>query len=148
MGNRPNGPAEGQAGRAGSGDDDYEAQAVYWALFRGRIPPLLAQRYARAARELDRDTEPSMVAALQRLVAQDSDLEAAELAGRLTGRLALLTRKFTVMAYLAETLPDHQQYFVARRSNMPGGVVTLAWSSLLAAVKLIRGLWLLRSTQS
>ena len=123
----------------------FEAQAIYWALFRGESPAVLAQRYGQAARELDKLAAPRDIALVQRLLAQRADLEAAELAGRLTGRLPLLTRKFTAMTYLAETLPDHQRFFVSRRSSQVAGVAALGWASLLTAVQLARGLWLLRS---
>ncbi|MEZ4771227.1 MAG: hypothetical protein R2844_22760 [Caldilineales bacterium] len=126
-------------------DPDVEARLIYRALFGGTIPDILARRYAQAARRLDQDAEASDLAAVARLVDAGADLEAAELAGRLTGRLPLLTRKFTAMTYLAETLPDHQRYFVARRSSLVAGTAVLAWSGLLTAVKLARGLWLLRS---
>lgn len=123
----------------------FEAQAIYWAVFRGNAPPVLIRRYELAAGQLDAAAKPGDLAAVQQLLAQRADLEAAELAGRLTGRLPLLTRKFTVMTYLAETLPDHQQFYVNRRSSRAAGAATLAWAGMLTAVKLARGLWLLRS---
>ena len=91
--------------------------------------------------------KPGDVAEVHQLLAQRADLEAAELAGRLTGRLPLLTRKFTAMTYLAETLPDHQRFYVNRRSSLVAGLATLAWAGMLTAVKLARGLWLLRSVR-
>jgi hypothetical protein len=124
-----------------------EARLIYWALFRGEIPEMLAGRYEQAARELDRSADPRALATVQRLIDQRADLEAAELAGRLTGRLPLLTRKFAAMTFLAETLPDHQRYFVNRRSNRVAGFAELGWAGMLTAVKLTRGLWLLRSVR-
>ena len=124
---------------------DGEGQLIYRTLFRGEIPEVLAERYERAARDLDRSADPRAVTAVQKLIDQRADLEAAELAGRLTGRLPLLTRKFAAMTYLAETLPDHQRFFVSRRSNQVAGVAVLAWAGMVTAVKLARGLWLLRS---
>jgi hypothetical protein len=132
---------------AGSASHAREGEAVYWALFRRPIPSILAQRYQRAALEMDRSAPSGELAALARLVAGRADLEAAELAARLTGRLPLLTRKLALMAYLAETLPDHQRYFVARRSNLPGALAALAWSAALTVVKALRGVWLLRSVR-
>ncbi len=130
-----------------SGGRAFEAQAVYWALFRGDAPSVLVRRYEQAARQLDAAAKPGDIAEVHQLLAQRADLEAAELAGRLTGRLPLLTRKFTAMTYLAETLPDHQQFYVNRRSSLVAGLAELAWASMLTAVKLARGLWLLRSVR-
>ena len=126
---------------------DVEARLIYRALFGGTIPDILARRYRQAAHQLDRTAEASELAAVAHLIDQNADLEAAELAGRLTGRLSLLTRKFAAMTYLAETLPDHQRYFVAHRSSLVAGVMVLGWNGLLTAVKLAHGLWLLRGVR-
>lgn len=130
-----------------SGERAFEAQSVYWALFRGDAPFILIQRYEQAARQLDAAANPGDISAIHQLLAQRADLEAAELAGRLTGRLPLLTRKFSAMTYLAETLPDHQRFYINRRSSLAGGVMMLTWAGMLTAVKLARGLWLLRSVR-
>lgn len=130
-----------------SGERAFEAQSVYWALFRGDAPFILIQRYEQAARQLDGAANPGDISAIHQLLAQRADLEAAELAGRLTGRLPLLTRKFAAMAYLAETLPDHQRFYINSRSSLAGGVMMLTWAGMLTAVKLARGLWLLRSVR-
>ena len=130
-----------------SGERAFEAQSVYWALFRGDAPFILIQRYEQAARQLDAAANPGDIAAVHQLLAQRADLEAAELAGRLTGRLPLLTRKFSAMTYLAETLPDHQRFYINSRSSLAGGVMMLTWAGMLTAVKLARGLWLLRSVR-
>ena len=130
-----------------SGERAFEAQSVYWALFRGDAPFILIQRYEQAARQLDGAANPGDISAIHQLLAQRADLEAAELAGRLTGRLPLLTRKFSAMTYLAETLPDHQRFYINSRSSLAGGVMMLTWAGMLTAVKLARGLWLLRSVR-
>lgn len=124
-----------------------EAQAIYRALFGGEAPELLSQRYRRAAQEMDRRADPRQLAAVQQLLEQGVNLEAAELAGRLTGRLPLLTRKFAAMTYLAETLPDHQMFYVNRRTDRAAGLAALTWSAALTALRLAQGLWLLRQVR-
>ena len=123
---------------------DKEGRRIYHALFRRDMPPILLERYRVAAERLDAALSPQELDAAYRAVEAQTDLEALEFAARLTGRLPLLRRKFQAMVYLAETLPDHQAFFVSRRSSRLGGIVTLAWSGLEAGVLGIKGLMALQ----
>lgn len=120
-----------------------EARRIYAALFGGEIPPLLLERFLRASQQIDAAVEPAALARYYAALEGCPDLEALELAARLTGRLPLLPRKFQAMAYLAETLPDHQHHFVNGRSNRLGGLLQLGWGGIESAVKGLRGAWLL-----
>ena len=119
---------------------DQEGRRIYHALFRRDMPPILLERYRVAAERLDAALSPQELDAAYRAVEAQNDLEALEFAARLTGRLPLLRRKFQAMVYLAETLPDHQAFFVSRRSSRLGGIVALAWSGLEAGMQGIKGL--------
>ena len=73
-----------------------------------------------------------------------ADLEALELAARYTRKLPLLTRKFRLMAYLAETLPENQDFFINERSSFLAAFGA-AWPGGLRTVcKMLKALWLLR----
>jgi hypothetical protein len=117
-----------------------EGQRIYRALFRREIPTILLERYLVAAEQIDGALDEGESAAYYRAVAAQDDLEALEFAARLTGRLPLLSRKFQAMAYLAETLPDHQAYFVAENTSRLKGFAALAASALQAVVLGSRGL--------
>ncbi len=109
------------------------------------IPPILLQRYPAGDRaaQRERPARPSWPN-IYRAVEAQADLEALELAGRLTGRLPLLTRKVQAMVALAETLPENQPFYVNQRSSFLAGVATLAWAAADTARQGIKGLWLLR----
>lgn len=121
-----------------------EAQRIYAAIFQGEIPPILRARFVAASQRLDAAADPHELQAYRRALATTADLEALELAARYRRRLPLLTRKFRAMIYLAETLPDHQSYFINDRSRFLVAFATLAWATLASFVKALRGLWLLR----
>ncbi len=123
---------------------EQEGRRIYRALFRRDIPSILLERYLIAAERMDAELGAQELDAYYRAVEAQDDLEALEFAARLTGRLPLLRRKFQAMVYLAETLPDHQVFFVNRRSNWLGGIVTLASSAFESVVQGIKGLLALR----
>jgi hypothetical protein len=121
-----------------------EARSIYRALFDRDIPPILMQRYLPVIERLNAATSPAELASYYRAVETQADLEALELAGRLTGRLPLLTRKVQAMVALAETLPENQRYFVNQRSSFVAGMAAMAWTAAHTARQAAKGLWLLR----
>jgi hypothetical protein len=121
-----------------------EAQAIYAALFGCDIPPILVQRFLPVIERLNATASPAELAGYYRAIEVPSDLEALELAGRLTGRLLLLTRKMQALVVLAETLPENQSYYVNRRSSFVAGAAAMAWAAAHTARQAARGLWLLR----
>ena len=121
-----------------------EARSIYRALFDRDIPPILMQRYLPVIERLNAATSLAELASYYRAVDTQVDLEALELAGRLTGRLPLLTRKVQAMVALAETLPENQSLYVNQRSSFVSGVAAMAWAAAHTARQGVKGLWLLR----
>jgi hypothetical protein len=121
-----------------------EAAAIYHAIFGRPIPPIVERRFTAASALLDASVSPAELDAYRRAIAGGGDLEALELAARYTRRLPLLSRKFRLMAYLAETLPENQGYFVNERSSFLAAVFVLAGAGVRTGWKMARGLWLVR----
>lgn len=121
-----------------------EARAIYQMLFDRAIPPILMQRFLPVIERLNAAASPAELTAYYRAVETRADLEALELAGRLTGRLPLLTRKVQAMVALAETLPENQPLYVNQRSSFLAGAAAMAWAAAHSARQGIKGLWLLR----
>ena len=123
---------------------DIEARRIYAAIFGRAIPPIVQGRFAVASARLDRTVAPQELAAYGRIVATCVDLEALEVAARYTRRLPLLSRKFRLMAYLAETLPENQPFFVNERGSFLVGLWQSAFGVLATVFKLLKGFSLLR----
>ena len=121
-----------------------EARSIYQVLFHRDIPPILAQRFLSVIEQLNAAASPVELAEYYRAIETQTDLEALELAGRLTGRLPLLTRKVQAMVALAETLPENQRFYVNQRSSFVAGAAAMAWAAAYTARQAARGLWLLR----
>lgn len=118
-----------------------EGRKVYAALFGGEPPPVLLARFVTAARMLNSTTTQVEVDRCTRALLACSDPEALELAARITRQLPLLTRKFRLMVFLAETLPENQRYFVNQRSSFLRGLLNVAGAALRTGWKLPIGLW-------
>jgi hypothetical protein len=121
-----------------------ESHAIYHALLGHDIPPILMQRFVPVIERLNATASPAELAEYYRAIEAQADLEALELAGRLTGRLPLLTRKMQAVVVLAETLPENQRFFVKQRSSFVAGMAAMAWAAAHTARQGVKGLWLLR----
>ncbi len=122
-----------------------EGRKIYAALFGRDAPPAVLERFSAASSKLNRGAPQPEVDRCTRAILACPDLEALELAARYTRRLPLLTRKFALMAYLAETLPGNQRFFINRRSSFLRGLLHLAGAGFRTVWKMLVGLWLLRS---
>ncbi len=121
-----------------------EARAIYRALFGRDMPPILTHRFLPVVERLNATAGPAELAEYYRAIEAGADLEALELAGRLTGRLPLLTRKLQAMVALAETLPENQPFYVNHRTSFVAGAAAMAWAAAHTAQQAAKGLWLLR----
>jgi hypothetical protein len=121
---------------------DHEARRIYAAIFNLPVPPLVAERFAAASERLDASVAASELAAYRAAVESGVDLEALELAARWTQRLPLLTRKFQLMAFLAETLPGNQTLFINHRDNFPAAFMRIAALTLRTGWLMAKGLFL------
>jgi hypothetical protein len=122
-----------------------EARKIYLALFGADAPPAVVARFAVASDLMHCGVSDAEVEAYYAAIDRCDDLEALELAARYTGRLPLLGRKFRLMAYLAETLPDNQAFFVnSQGGGFVGAFVRLAGAGFRTAGKMAAGLWLVR----
>jgi hypothetical protein len=121
-----------------------EGRRIYAAIFGREIPPLVLDRYVIVSKRLNQSVpQPEMDSYYRALMACD-DLEALELAARYTRKYPLLSRKFRLMAYLAETLPENQAYFINERSSFIRGMARSAAGGFRTVYKMIKGLWLVR----
>jgi hypothetical protein len=121
-----------------------EARKLYAALFHGEIPPILEERLHLASERLNAAAAPADLAAYYQAITTVGDLESLELAARLTRRLPLLTRKLQALAYLAETLPDHQHDYVNYNSSFVRAALVITWEGVTSVLKALKGFVLLR----
>jgi hypothetical protein len=121
---------------------DHEARRIYAAIFNLPVPPLVAERFAAASEQLEANVSPAELTAYRAAVDSAVDLEALELGARWTKRLPLLTRKFQLMAFLAETLPENQSLFINHRDNFPAAFIRIAALTVRTGWLMAKGLLL------
>ena len=122
----------------------WEAERIYAAIFGQPAPSVATGRFLAASERLDRTVDPEELDRYRRAIARCDDLEALEVAARYLHRSDLLNRKFRLMAYLAETAPENQTFFVNEHSSFLAGLWHSAAGTIHTIVKLAKGVWLLR----
>jgi hypothetical protein len=125
-----------------------EARKIYAAIFGREIPPLVLDRFVVASKRLNQSVPQAQMDSYYRAMSACNDLEALELVARYTRRYTrrfpLLSRKFRLMAYLAETLPENQAFFVNERSSLLAGITRSAGGAFRTVFKMLKGLWIVR----
>jgi len=119
-------------------DRHREANRLYAALFGITAPEIVCERFEAASPIVERKYTADDIS--QYRTTLKYDVEAIEIAGRYTRRLPLLSEKFRLVVYLAETMPDNQKRFVNNHDNFPGAVWAIFTGALRSAYKLFKGL--------
>lgn len=121
-----------------------EAQRIYKSIFKKPIQEPLITRFLEASQTVIHTVNDEQAIICQTALERNLDLEALEIAARRSRKLKLLSDKFRLMIYLAETLPDHQQYYVNSKSSWLGGISAILIGGVRTSFKLIKGTYLLK----
>ncbi len=121
----------------------FEADKIYQAIFREVAPDILKRRFVEASSRLHDRSDKKELDRYYRAIQKISDLEALEIACRYTRRLPLLSTKFNMMVYIAETIPENQHFFINYKKNVLKGWLTIFNGTVRTAFKLGKGLFLL-----
>ena len=120
-----------------------EAQKIYRSLFHQDVPEIVISRFRGISERLEEDISSVEKNRYYRIIRRVNDLEALEIACRITKKMPLLSRKFHAMVYLAETLPVNQHYFVNDRTNFIKAARIVFGSIIWIGYKFIKGIWLI-----
>lgn len=119
-----------------------EAAFLHGQLFGGTIPPEVAERYARAHREVIGESTPESERCVQTIVRRRLDAEAIECAFRLQGRDHVLRKKLQVLCFLVEVRSAYYPHFVNERPGRWRAGAALCGAALRTAWKYARGRYL------
>jgi hypothetical protein len=125
-----------------------EAERIYGAIFRQKMPGELKSRFEAAARRIEAGYTKAEIEEYNRCIHKVSDLEALEFAARLRNRLPLLSDKFRAMVFLAETLPEHYPLFINEKDKRLTAYLWLKVIGIASLWKGIKGMFLLSRCRS
>lgn len=120
-----------------------EASRIFQAIFRDRAHGAVIQRFQQIAPTLSQSFSAAEQQCTERILAANGDLEAIELAGRLTRRTRLLSAQFRLMVLLAECEPEFRAALVNQRPGRIRALWALLRGVAFSAYKLVKGLVLL-----
>jgi hypothetical protein len=124
-------------------DTDYESEKIYLAIFNKKIPSLIQDRFRNISAKIDGSYSEEEVSKYRECIFKIHDLEAIEVAARFSKKLPILTDKFKVMVYLAETLPENYSIFISEEQKRLSGYMQLVSSLTRTMYKIAKGLFLL-----
>ena len=127
---------------------EIEADKIYGSIFYQSTPDVIRERFIEASVQLQQKISTQELELYYGVIKMVDDLEALEVACRYRKKMPLLTLKFRLMVFLAETLPENQRFFVNERTSFIKGMCSAAVSLLRTIYKLCRGFYLLTRLDS
>lgn len=121
---------------------DDEAKKIYFAIFKKKIPAQIQYHFGIISKKIDDKYAEKEVRKYQRCIERVGDLEALEVTARYFKKLPILTEKFKIMIYLAETLPENYTIFINEQPKHYVGYISLMVSVFCTFCKFIKGLFL------
>lgn len=122
---------------------EIEADKIYRAIFHQGAPDVVRKRFITASFQLHQKRSTQELAKYYGIIKIVHDLEALEVACRWRKKIPLLTLKFRLMVYLAETLPGNQRFFINERTSFIRALRCTVISLMRTMYKLCRGFYLL-----
>lgn len=125
-----------------------EADKIYKFISNRQIPKVIIPHFENLSKKIEARFSDLEVKTYYEYIEKVQDLEALELAARHLKRLPILTIKFKIMLYLAETLPENYPKFISEKNNCFSGYLLLTASVIRSVYKLIKGFFLLTAYKS
>jgi len=120
-----------------------EAEKIYFAIFKRKIPLSIYTHFENISKKINDKYTDEEIKRYYDYIAKIHDIEALELAARYFKKLHILTEKFKIMVYLAETLPENYSVFVSEKNSILSGYLSIAVSIFRTVYKLTKGSFLL-----
>jgi len=120
-----------------------EASKIYYTIFNKDIPESIKNHFEYLSKRIESNFSEQEKIKYHECILKIHDLEALELAARYFKKLPILTLKFKVILYLAETLPQNYSKYINEKNNFFIGSLLLVFSMVRTSYKLVKGICLL-----
>ncbi len=117
-----------------------DAEKIYYSLFKKKIPEAIQYHFNNISKEIDNNYPQDKVRKYYEVIRTVHDLEALELTARHLKKMPVLTEKFKVMIYLAETIPGNYDVFINETPKRFSVYVSMVLSAVRSMFKITKGL--------
>ena len=121
-----------------------EADKIYRSVFRKKIPDIVRERFNNASRNIDLNNDEQELERYRKIILSVSDLAAVEYASRIIRRNPLLIKKFQIMIFLGECLPDNYDIFINEKKSLMKTLMILATVPFNSIYKFLKGVLILK----
>ena len=121
-----------------------DAQRIYFAIYKQKIPSQLEIRYRIASEKLCHQYSNTEIKQYKRIVNSSiRDFESIEYAARILKKVPLLSDHFRLMVFLAETVPQNRHFYINTREQLTVAYLYCLGAVLKSAIKFVKGFLLL-----
>jgi len=124
-----------------------EADRIYEAIFDTKAPESIIKHFKAISGKIEDRFSEDEIEDYYKYIQKVQDIEALELAARYTKKLPVITEKFKIMVYLAETLPDNYKVFVNEKPGFFAAALLLTASIFRAGCKMVKGIYIITVTR-
>jgi hypothetical protein len=117
-----------------------EAERIYYAIFNREIPATVQDHFEALSKKIESRYSKEEVDKYFESIQKTCDLEALEIASRYFKKLPILSEKFLIMVYLAETRPENYMVFVNEQPGVIRACISLISSLLRTGYKVAKGI--------
>ena len=120
-----------------------ESEKIYYAIFKKKPPVWIKNHFENLSKRIEADFPEKEIIRYRRYTEKTNDLEALELAARHLKQIPLLTVKFNIMIYLAETVHENYSVYINTKDSLLSGYLLLIASAFRSLYKFSKGVLLL-----
>ena len=121
-----------------------EAEKIYKSIFKKDIPEIILERFKKISDRIEKESQPDEIKKHQKITGNISDLAAVEYVSRLLGKNTLLIKKFQIMIYLGECLPENYDLFINEKKGVIKTLLIFAAVPFNSVYKFFKGYLLLK----
>lgn len=121
-----------------------EAEKIYKSIFKKDIPEIILERFKKISDRIEKESQPDEIKKHQKITGNISDLAAVEYVSRLLGKNTLLIKKFQIMIYLGECLPENYDLFINEKKGVIKTLLIFAAVPFNSVYKFFKGYFLLK----
>jgi len=117
-----------------------EAERIYHAIFNRKIPTSVLEHFEVLSKRVESRYSEEEVSKYFEAIKKTCDLEALEVASRHLKKMSVISEKFKIMVYLAETCPENYRVFVNEEPGFIRACISLISSLLRTGCKSVKGM--------